>query len=274
MRRATLGLLVVAAMLLSAPPAFATFPGQNGKFAVYSAYQGRDAIGIRNPDGSGFLQVTTPPPGAGDTYASWSPDGQRLAFQRFFSADTDIWIVNADGTGATNVTQTPDNSESEVSWSADGTKLVFFRCCWSISVINADGTGLTPLATPPPNTLYRRPKWSPDGTKVAFKGGPFNNEHDIYTVNADGSGLVNITNTPSFVETAFDWSPDGTKIVFAGYSSSDPSSDLDVYVMNSDGSGRVDVTPDPSTYDGDPVFWSPDGTHLLFLSSRDPRVFT
>jgi TolB protein len=38
------------------------------------------------------------------------------------------------------------------------------------------------------------PVWSPDGTKIAFEKGD-GNQYEVYVVNADGSGLTNLTNT-------------------------------------------------------------------------------
>jgi WD40-like Beta Propeller Repeat len=268
MRRTAAALMTaIAAALAFAGPALAAFPGQNGRF-VYAQDPG---IWTANPDGSQRFQVTTPS-GSTDRNPTWSADGQRIAFERFSTNPNqwDLYVVNADGTGLANVTQTPANDEFDASWSPDGSKLVFFRCCWTISKINVDGTGLTTVATPPPNILYRRPKWSPDGTKIAFKCGPFNNEHDICSVNADGTGLMNLTNTPMFTENNYDWSPDGTKIVFDGYPPNDPSASTDVYVMNRDGTGRANLTSSPGQYDGAPLVWAPNGA-ILFASSRLPE---
>jgi Tol biopolymer transport system component len=78
--------------------------------------------------------------------------------------------------------------------------------------MNPDGTGITRLTD---RGAKFDPSWSPDGSRIAFVGAaapyPYNSE--IYTMNADGSDLVNLTNSPSS-DGDPDWSPDGRKIVF------------------------------------------------------------
>ena len=67
-------------------------------------------------------------------------------------------------------------------------------------------------------------------------------------MNADGSGVRQVTSTPTF-EFFPVWSPDGTKITFTG-NTQEPDN-FDVYVMNVDGSGirRVTFNP-PGVFDG------------------------
>lgn len=83
---------------------------------------------------------------------------------------------------------------------------------------------------------------------------------EIYSMNADGSGVVRLTNDPA---TDFEpaWSPDGTKIAFVGYRAGRP----DIYTMNADGSG-VRMLSDTSFYPA----WSYDGARIA--GSRGTRV--
>src|SRR5207249_1602656 len=90
---------------------------------------------------------------------------------------------------------------------------------------------------------------------------------DIYVMNADGSGQVNLTNNPAEDDGPV-WSPDGTKILFHTNRDGNP----EVYVMNADGSGQVNLTNNPAT-DDQPA-WSPDGSKIAFTRSPDGASFS
>src|SRR5439155_56572 len=89
---------------------------------------------------------------------------------------------------------------------------------------------------------------------------------DIYVMNANGTGPVNLTNNPGF-DVDPSWSPDGSKIAFHSFRDADGNDEL--YIMNADGTGLVRVTNDLASgpYDAQPN-WSPDGSRLAFVSDR------
>ena len=88
-------------------------------------------------------------------------------------------------------------------------------------------------------------------------------------MNADGTGEVNVTNTPDVSEEYPAWSPDGTQIAF----NSDRDGDQEIYVMAQDGTNQTRITDDPGRdyYSA----WSPDGERISFTSNRggDPQIY-
>lgn len=84
----------------------------------------------------------------------------RFVFQ--VASGGDIYVVNADGTGLTRLTEGMDPS-----WSPDGSKLALARWTtpWGIYIINADGSNERLLFS---SNVARAPVWSPDGSQIAF----------------------------------------------------------------------------------------------------------
>jgi hypothetical protein len=102
----------------------------------------------------------------------------------------------------------------------------------------------------------------PFNGKIAFMSGRDGNL-EVYVMNADGTGQVNISNNPTD-DTHPVWSPNGTKIAFNGHRDGTFS---EIYVMNADGSNQTRLTFNNAT-DG-VGSWSPDGTKIAFQSNRD-----
>jgi len=174
--------------------------------------------------------------------------------------NSEIWVMDADGTGQRRLTVGPGwaNNESP-DWSPDGSKIAFdsdrdgHR---QIYVMNADGTGQTNLSNSP--AYDESPSWSPDGAEITFQSNRDGN-WEIYVMNADGTGQANLTNNAAD-DLAPDWSRDGSKIAF--YSDRQPSGYgmhvLGIYVMNADGTAPTHVG---GVYG---PAWSPDGSKIAF----------
>ncbi|MGH2636002.1 MAG: TolB family protein [Actinomycetota bacterium] len=219
-------------------------------------------VWVMEPDGSERREIARI--SGSVTSLEWSPDGRRLAV----SGDS-VWTMNADGTDLQRLTA-PSSFGRTPTWSPDGTQIALSIDTGTgsaVAVMEADGTNLRQL-TEIGGAGW--PDWSPGGRRIAFVGlGPEGNRQgwDIYVMNADGTGIQNLTNSPT-VDLDPDWSPGGDRIVFRSRRDvvrPGPSDQPDeIYVMNPDGTGQTRLTDDIAI-DQSPI-WSPVGSAIAFTS--------
>jgi Tol biopolymer transport system component len=176
---------------------------------------------IRSSDGGGLTQVLTCDE-CGPT--DYSPDGTRLLLMGpDHHGRTSLFVVYLDGSGFRRVTPpgTPVDGDNGASWSPTGDQILFGGNAddehrRSIFVINADGSDLHQVPIPGCGGSFSDarsigcfgPGWSPDGTKIVFVRARtrFISVQNIYTANADGSGLFQVTHHRTGLElTTPDW---------------------------------------------------------------------
>lgn len=185
----------------------------------------------------------------------------KIAFASSRTGNSDIFVMNADGSNQTNITNNPSVTNYEPAWSPNGNKFVFSIFSGNnsdIYTMNADGTNKTRLTTD--TSSDNHPSWSPDGTKVVFWSFRTGNG-DIFIMNADGTNQTRLT-TSSANDYIPSFSPDGSKIIFE----STRDGDFEIYTMNSDGSNQTRITNTPG--DDRLAKFSPDGTKIVFRSLR------
>ncbi len=172
----------------------ATDPSRDGMYTV------------RSSDGGGLRRITSNPGGL-DEPGDYSPDGSQIVFGRNdparpANANRALFVVNLNGTGLHRITPWGSGSEADGSWSPNG-NWILFDTKGSLYVVHPDGTGLAkiPLTT---SSLSRAfdPGWSPGGTKIVFalftRTSPGTEQEGIYTANADGTDVQQVTNAPIF----------------------------------------------------------------------------
>ena len=133
---------------------------------------------------------------------------------------------------------------------------------------NPDGTGVVKLTSGPAGTYDFNPDWSPDGTRIAFERDAGASQ-EIFTMDADGSDVRQITfdEFPGDADPA--WSPDGTRIAVERFDI--PAGRDGIYTMNANGSDPVQLTQSDARGENIEPQWSPDGKTVVFGIASDTR---
>jgi hypothetical protein len=155
-------------------------------------------VWVANIDGSGAVNLTALAGlGGVSCNPAWSPDATQIAFHRAeptselkpCDAGWQVWVMNADGTGAHQVMPEGSAPSWSPAWSPDGSRLVFNLS--AVGVVSADVEGADQILLP---NVADWPDWSPDGASLAsttFRIGTNGAESGVWTglliTNADGS---------------------------------------------------------------------------------------
>ncbi len=242
-----------------------TFEGDNGRpdwspdgkqIAFGSIRNGTSWVAVMDADGSNqrlLVEATGDP--------DWSPDGNQLALSR----GGQIWLMNADTSNLRQITQS-STFKGGPSWSPDGTQMVFILVKNpgspsdpqpEIGIMNADGTNERILTTEDRVNVRREPDgtttvletahdanapaWSPVDNRIAFWSGIENQYGQIWVINSDGSGSVELTEDPTHRNSDDpSWSPDGKNILF----STARSGRGEIWIMDADGSNERKLSDD------------------------------
>lgn len=241
---------------------------------------------------------------AGSAHAAFPGKNGKIVFRSNRAGNADVYTMDPDGSNRARLTRDPAE-DVDPRWSPDGTRIVFASNRtgrFQLYTMAADGSDMRQVTSLAGDA--RRPTWTADG-RILFQDDAAapGNGRDLYSVAADGSGLIDLTPTSSD-ELGAATAPHGNKLAFSsnrddGYhlyvqsggsppraiTSGDgfdfqpswsPSgndlvfihvdasfSDGDVYVVHANGTGLRRLTSTPGRFETEPA-WSPDGSTIAF----------
>lgn len=176
------------------------------RIAFNSDRGGEPQVYVMNADGTGVELLAD----RWGEYPAWSPDGGRIAFESYVGGTTpfgdpdyDLFVMNADGSDVTNLTDDPTSKDDYPTWSPDGRWIAF------------DSTRGTP-------DDFEPPPYDPERTS----------DSDIWVMRPDGSELRNLTADLETVDEFPDWSEHGIVYTREGA----------IVVVSPDGSAELDVS--------------------------------
>ncbi len=234
-----------------------------------------------------------------------SPDGQRILYT-VATADThadrllrQLWLVDVHG-GSPQLVLDSQQSFSQPQWLPDGSGISFLAANGGrLQLWKAGLQGSAPVALTSVSGVISDYQWRPDGQQLALTYSPVappkpdqplvidryefkrdgvgylpgNDVAQIYLLRLDGSEPQRLTGASEFMQAAARWSPDGRTISFIAtldQAANTVRREILFITPATPGSTPQPLAEARSGNGNEPV-WSPDGKHLVFLSSDDPQ---
>jgi len=211
------------------------------QIAFASNRSGEYEIYVMNADGSGVTQLTSD---GFNVRPVFTADGQYIVFTSNRDGNSEIYRMRLDGSEQTNLTNNP--ADDRLPASAPKGKMILFQSFRSglarLYTMSESGGGAREIPGGPAQEVAGN--WSPRGNTLTFLGNSAGfDTFDIYTAHTDGTGVVQLMNTPNRVEFDQMWSPDGQQIVFEGCTNlGTDTQHCALYTMNADGTGETDIS--------------------------------
>lgn len=199
---------------------------------------------------------------------AWSPDGQKISFGDKASGNSEVFLMNADGSGLRNLTNDPLPDSTPI-FSPDGGEIIFTRDFYGearIYRMNLDGSNQRLVTANKSHNLGAA--ISSDGSTLAFSGDRKNADSrglDIYLLDTSGPANEKRLTARHLHETHPTFSPDGKRLAFISIA----DGNAEIYLMNVDGTGLFRLTR--SKWEETAPQFTADGRKLIFAANRNGK---
>ena len=213
-------------------------------------------------DGGGYQRLTEN--NIWDVYAVWSPDGSTIAYLTKPGETLDIYLMDSNG-GSQRLLYDSGYHDSDINWVGDMLAFTRNSQIWVMNSDGSEPRQVTdpPRAGEWGEAVLPfgdyDPRISPNNETIIFErmvdDTSRHGNYDLFSVNVDGSGLTRLTET-GWTQGLASWSHDGSRFVFM-VSAVGEEGKYDIYMMNADGSGIKDLTSEilpPTFLAHSPVF--------------------
>jgi TolB protein len=237
----------------------------NGKKIVFSAMYGKADWSDYKPEKwqlflYNFKSKKTSLLADGALFATFSPDGNSIAFSKFQGdGNWDIVIQDLHTGELRSVAADPEATENGPSWSPDGSQLVFYGGkgkARELFVVNTDGTEQVQISNSSPHHSYN-PAWSPKDNQICYYLEKGDSRDQIYLTDNKGSFHKNLSQD-TLHNYYPGWAPGG-RILHA-------SNDNTLRIMKADGSDKEVISGISSFYGR----ISPKGKKIAYIQDAGP----
>jgi Tol biopolymer transport system component len=178
-----------------------------------------------------------------------SPDGDAIVFCAVRrGSGTTLFTIGADGSALTDISG--DHDDCQPDWGpTDRSAAEETGWLGRIVTMNPDGSDRVVVIRgrdADRAVFFSGPSWSPDGTRIVVGSTSLHERRpDLWIVDADGSDITPLTDTPRLTEFAPIFSPDGARIAFLFDDSQEGYGFSDIFTMAADGSDVQRLTHTP-----------------------------
>ena len=210
-------IILVACLSLATSPLW-------GKIVFYSKRDGNLEIYTMHSNGSNQIRLTFNE--TADVAPVWSPNGRQIAFHSYRhdkeyphkdEMNAEVYVMDADGKNQRRLTHYI-GLDNYVDWHPNGNQIAFTSTrntdenqSFNIFVMDTDGSNIKQITD---LEFATRPRWSPDGKRIAFEG-IIGYGRKIYVIDADGANRFQVSKPrPMTAMFLGGWSPDGKQILY------------------------------------------------------------